>query len=388
MTGRKDFIIIEGCDGVGKSTLVSLLKHRGYKSFHFPYDPSASIKEKYIKILSQDYKSNVVLDRSFISEMIYGPIKRGYSRLSEQDFTELLKLFRSKGGRIVLLDAPTQIIWKRLKSRKDFLEKHMTINLLGRLRNAYRHLLSTRKDAAIKIIRNDRLKPYNTLSKLHLAKMPIQCLIFDFDDTLYASNKTSITQQLKHRIATFVQNKLNISYDRALKLSHKYRAKYGSVISGLSKLYKINPKEFIDYVYDLDLSDLKKNPTLKAQLQSIPEKKVILTNADEAYVEKALKIIGIRDEFSSIIGINRTNFVSKPKAVGYEIAIKENADSGHNCIMFDDQINNLQTAKSLGMTTVLCNHTTNTNVVKGINYIAKDLNKDLLNIIEKIRSER
>ena len=42
-----DFIILEGCDGVGKTTLANLLLHRGYKSLHFDYDPTLSIKEKY-----------------------------------------------------------------------------------------------------------------------------------------------------------------------------------------------------------------------------------------------------------------------------------------------------------------------------------------------------
>lgn len=51
----KDFIIIEGCDGVGKTTIVNKLKALGYGSLHFNFDPTLSIKQKYERILTQDY---------------------------------------------------------------------------------------------------------------------------------------------------------------------------------------------------------------------------------------------------------------------------------------------------------------------------------------------
>lgn len=44
-----DFIILEGCDGVGKTTLANLLIHKGYESLHFNYDPNLSIKENILE---------------------------------------------------------------------------------------------------------------------------------------------------------------------------------------------------------------------------------------------------------------------------------------------------------------------------------------------------
>lgn len=381
-----DFIILEGCDGVGKTTLANLLIYRGYKSLHFNYDPSLSIKEKYQKILSKDYGENIVLDRSFISEMVYGPLKRGYSRLSDQDFSELLQLLNKRGGRVVLLDAASEVIQHRLQKRNDASDKNMDINLITNIRNLYRQILSFRNECRIDIIRNDREMPQNILTRLKLKEAPLQCLIFDFDETIYRPESTTLPQQLIYRMSNFIKNKFNLSYKEARLLSRKYRLEYGSTVVGLQKLHNIDPKEFVDYAYNLDLSELKKNSEFKKQLQSIPEKKVIFTNANEIYVEKALHIMGIRDEFSDIIGINRTNFVPKSETLGYEMIIDSYADSGKNCAIFDDQTDNLKTAKKYGMETVLCNKKADN--LTGVDHVAKQLDRDLLDIVAKMKGNR
>lgn len=381
-----DFIILEGCDGVGKTTLANLLLHRGYKSLHFDYDPTLSIKEKYQIILSKDYRDNIVLDRSFISEMVYGPLKRGYSRLSDQDFSELLQMVNKQGGRVVLLDAAPEIIYNRIRKRGNVNDKNIDINQITIIRNLYKQILSSRQECPINIIRNDKDIPQNILTKLQLTEPPLQCLIFDFDETIYHPEATTLPQQLVYRMSTFIKDKFNLSYKEARELSRKYRLEYGSTVVGLQQIHNIDPKEFIDYSYNLDLGELKKDQKLKEQLHLIPEKKVILTNANEIYVEKALHIMGIRNEFSDIIGINRTNFIPKSNPIGYEIVIDNHADSGRNCIMFDDQVVNLRMAKIYGMETVLCNK--NEDNLQGVDHITKHLNQDLLSIISKIKGRK
>ncbi len=381
-----DFVILEGCDGVGKTTLANLLIYRGYKSLHFNYDPSLSIKEKYQKILSKDYGENIVLDRSFISEMVYGPLKRGYSRLSDHDFSELLQLLNKRGGRVVLLDAASEVIQHRLQKRNDASDKNMDINLITNIRNLYKQILSYRNECRVDIIRNDREMPQNILTRLKLKEAPLQCLIFDFDETIYRPETTTLPQQLIYRMSNFIKDKFNLSYKEARLLSRKYRLEYGSTVVGLQKIHNVDPKEFVDYAYNLDLSELKKNSEFKKQLQSIPEKKVIFTNANEIYVEKALHIMGIRDEFSDIIGINRTNFVPKSETLGYEMIIDSYADSGKNCAIFDDQTDNLKTAKKYGMETVLCNKKADN--LTGVDHVAKQLDRDLLDIVTKMKGNR
>lgn len=60
-------LIIEGIDGVGKTTLVEYLQSYGIKKYHFDYDSkNMDLFTKYMKVLLED-NSELVLDRSFIS---------------------------------------------------------------------------------------------------------------------------------------------------------------------------------------------------------------------------------------------------------------------------------------------------------------------------------
>ena len=48
-------VIIEGLDGVGKTTLVDYLVENGLKKYHFDYDENnLDIYTKYINVLNQD----------------------------------------------------------------------------------------------------------------------------------------------------------------------------------------------------------------------------------------------------------------------------------------------------------------------------------------------
>ena len=91
-------LIIEGIDGVGKTTLVEYLQNCGMKKFHFDYDSkNMDLFSKYMKVLSVNDKE-LVLDRSFISEMVYGPVIRKICKLSFDDYTNLLIAYKNKGG--------------------------------------------------------------------------------------------------------------------------------------------------------------------------------------------------------------------------------------------------------------------------------------------------
>lgn len=120
-------LIIEGIDGVGKTTLVEYLQSCGMKKFHFDYDSkNMNLLSKYMKVLSVDDKE-LVLDRSFISEMVYGPVIRKTCKLSPEDYTNLLIAYKNKETKIIYLKAPKDALLKRRnedKSDYDVIENH------------------------------------------------------------------------------------------------------------------------------------------------------------------------------------------------------------------------------------------------------------------------
>lgn len=66
---------------------------------------------KYMKVLSSD-DTGLVLDRSFISEMVYGPVIRNKCKLSIEDYTKLLIAYKNTGAKIIYLTAPKEVLLK------------------------------------------------------------------------------------------------------------------------------------------------------------------------------------------------------------------------------------------------------------------------------------
>lgn len=121
-------IVLEGCDGVGKSTIVESLAgfarsagmgvtllHKG-KPEHD--DPFIEYETELV-----DYapgKNELVLcDRWHWGEAIYGPRYRGKSLLDEVGLRHIDLFLRTRGALQVLLDLPAAIVQQRLSQRGD-----------------------------------------------------------------------------------------------------------------------------------------------------------------------------------------------------------------------------------------------------------------------------
>lgn len=114
-------IVLEGCDGTGKTTLAADLKHRhGYDVIHSGRIPDAADKlaEQYRSILHSPGK--LAFDRSFISELVYGPLRDGRSRLTPHQIAELTFLLADRGGLLVHLTGRPSTLAARLKARDGY----------------------------------------------------------------------------------------------------------------------------------------------------------------------------------------------------------------------------------------------------------------------------
>lgn len=115
-----NLIIFEGIDGVGKSTCAEILKMHGYQIAKYNYnDYDRDLFGKYTSILQEQVASNVfqlVMDRSFISEMVYGEVIRNSLRLSSTQFLELVREYSNHNCKIVYLFASKNTLLKRRES--------------------------------------------------------------------------------------------------------------------------------------------------------------------------------------------------------------------------------------------------------------------------------
>jgi hypothetical protein len=111
-------IVLEGCDGTGKSTLATLLGTQyGYTIIRSGRLPDgADLAERYREPLERP--GNLVLDRSFITELVYGPLRAGgRSRITPDQSASLAFTVADRGGVLVHLTAhPKALAW-RLRQR-------------------------------------------------------------------------------------------------------------------------------------------------------------------------------------------------------------------------------------------------------------------------------
>lgn len=95
-------IILEGPDGSGKSTLADWLKTRGYSYLHnglYEKESGEQLLQLYSKQLLQAHqlRQNLVIDRSYLSEGIYGDVMRHEDRLGDHGRRLMQRLTRALG---------------------------------------------------------------------------------------------------------------------------------------------------------------------------------------------------------------------------------------------------------------------------------------------------
>ena len=115
--GGYDLIILDGCDGAGKTTLAAALANRhGHSLLHATLTPAGTdLFAKYHAILARPGPQ--VLDRSFVSELVYGPLDRGRSRLTFEQAADLAAAAAQRGGILVHLTGQPGQIAARLLAR-------------------------------------------------------------------------------------------------------------------------------------------------------------------------------------------------------------------------------------------------------------------------------
>ncbi len=173
--------------------------------------------------------------------------------------------------------------------------------------------------------------------------------IFDYDNVLYPAD-LGIIEKIDDKIAEFIKIKLNVSIEKAHNIRKDYYNKYGTTIEGLKLHHNINPKEYFDFILDIDLT-LKKDSDLINLLNHIEGDKFIFSNGLKRYIKKGLKMLGIHEFFNEIFDIEFFSFSGKPNKESYKKVnqyIKKIYPNENDIIFIDDRLINLYPACNLG----------------------------------------
>jgi putative hydrolase of the HAD superfamily len=176
--------------------------------------------------------------------------------------------------------------------------------------------------------------------------------VFDLDNTLYPAS-CNLFAEVDQRMGEFIARYLGVPFAHARHLQKTYYRQFGTTLCGLMRVHGLDPKSFLDYVHDIDLSVVREHPELAAAIAALPGRKLIFTNGSRAHAERVAGKLGVLHCFEDIFDIASSNYVPKPRPQCYDAFIKSHGIDARASAMFEDIARNLEVAHALGMTTVL-----------------------------------
>lgn len=177
--------------------------------------------------------------------------------------------------------------------------------------------------------------------------------MFDLDDTLHNAS-AHIFPVMNRAMTQYIQDQLRLDEHDAHHLRQHYWQRYGATLKGLMRHHGINPRHFLSETHQFEqLHEMVvQTKRLRHLLKSLSGRKVIFTNAPRSYAMRVLKLLNITDIIEVVFSVESTQFHAKPAVRGFRCLLKNIRAKPSDCIMVEDNLAALMTAKRLGMQTI------------------------------------
>ena len=179
----------------------------------------------------------------------------------------------------------------------------------------------------------------------------IENILFDCDGVLY-HQLDLVFGQVSKRMTKYISKKLNIDMQKAKELQTNYFHKYNTSLNGLMIHHDIPPREFLDYVHDIDLSFLDEDKVLRNELENMKLKKFVFTNGSKEHVKNITTTLGINDQFDGVFDIVDAEYHPKPEARAFDLMVEKFKIDPKKTLYIEDIAKNLSIGKERGATTV------------------------------------
>jgi putative hydrolase of the HAD superfamily len=177
--------------------------------------------------------------------------------------------------------------------------------------------------------------------------------LFDLDNTLHDADP-HIFPHLNRSMTAYLEEHLALSREDANALRMKYWRRYGATLLGLMRHHAVDPQHFLHQTHAFpDLSQaVLRHPLLRPTLTRLPGRKLVFSNSPVHYSRAVLDLLRVADLFDGIFCIEQTGYQPKPDRRGFLRLLHRHRLIARRCIMVEDSLANLRTAKRLGMQTV------------------------------------
>jgi len=177
--------------------------------------------------------------------------------------------------------------------------------------------------------------------------------LFDLDNTLHNASP-HIFPHINRSMREYIERHLGVDEAEATRIRQDYWDRYGATLTGLMRHHGTDPRHFLQETHRFDALDrmVVFERGLKTMLARLPGRKIIFSNAPRHYTDAILRLAGIRSEFDAVYSIEQLRFRPKPAVAGFLRILRNERLNARRCIMVEDSLANLVTARRLGMKTV------------------------------------
>lgn len=177
--------------------------------------------------------------------------------------------------------------------------------------------------------------------------------LFDLDNTLHNATP-HIFPHINRAMREYIERHLGVDEQQASRIRQDYWTRYGATLLGLMRHHRTDPDHFLHATHQFP--DLKRmvvfdKPLIHA-LHRLPGRKLIFSNAPRHYAEAVLDITGLWQCFDAVYAVENIRYQPKPMRAGFLALLRAEHLDPRNCIMVEDSLANLITAKKLHMKTV------------------------------------
>ena len=175
--------------------------------------------------------------------------------------------------------------------------------------------------------------------------------IFDLDNTIYPA-KINLFRRVSVRITEFVASHYDVPANDARVIQKDLFHRYGTTMRGMMSEENIDPDVYLNYVHDIDVSDIDHDAELDELISRLPGLKHIFTNGTVRHAENILSAYGVRHHFDRIFDIVAANYIPKPDQHAFDCFLNKTGIDPDGAVMIEDMAANLRPAAALGMRTV------------------------------------
>jgi len=186
--------------------------------------------------------------------------------------------------------------------------------------------------------------------------------LFDLDNTLHNASH-AIFPALKANMNAYIAHVLgdgvtpaDANLVNATRIG--YWKRYGATLLGMVKHHNVRADDFLHQTHLLDDlgAMMRAERGLGQLLQRLPGRKILLTNAPRRYSRDVLRKLGLQRHFSHHVSIEamqvHRQWRPKPSTLMLRKLMRKQGLDARRCILVEDTLANLRSAKALGMGTV------------------------------------